>query len=52
MNRIPKWLWLLLLVMLFGLIGGCGPESVDDEDELPWSPPETWEGGGPGGVGF
>ncbi len=53
MKRIPKWLWLILLVMAFALLGAsCGPETVDDESDLPWSEPEDWEGGPPIGIGM
>lgn len=53
MKRIPKWLWLALLVIAFGLLGAsCEPESVEDDSDLPWSQPEDWEGGPPIGVGF
>ena len=53
MRRIARWLWLVLLVTLFGLLGaGCEPDTVDDESELPWSEPEGWEGGPPIGIGM
>ena len=46
MKRIPRWLWLVLLVAFFGLVGAaCEPDTVEDESELPWTQPEGWESG-------
>jgi|GEM_PF-470243 len=51
MKRMRRWLWLVLAALVFGVVGaGCEPETVDDDSELPWSPPEDWEGGPP--IGF
>jgi hypothetical protein len=51
MRRISKWLWLVLMLMGLGLfVASCEPETTDDESDLPWSPPEQWEG--TPGIGF
>jgi len=53
MKHPRTWLWLALIAVAFVLLGaGCEPETVDDDSDLPWSPPEDWEGGAPIGVGF
>jgi len=53
MKRRCRWWWLVLLALAFGCLGGgCQPETINDDSDLPWSAPEDWEGGAPLGVGF
>jgi hypothetical protein len=53
MKRTLRWLWLVVLVALFGLLSAsCEPETTEDDSELPWSQPEDWEGNVPIGIGM
>jgi hypothetical protein len=46
----PCWL-LLLLLILAGLGGsGCASTEAENQSERPWSTPQSWENGIPGGM--
>jgi len=46
MPALKRFLLALLLGLSALLISGCA--SKEDEDTLPWSRPQTWEGTVPG----
>jgi hypothetical protein len=52
MRRISLLLALLFAVLALGFLAGCGkPGMAEDDSDLPWTTPESWESGPPIGLG-
>jgi hypothetical protein len=45
-----RGLWLLLLALAGLVLGGCATTESDNMSERPWSTPQGWENGMPGGM--
>ena len=46
----PRWALLLLLSLLALGSGGCASTESENQSERPWSSPQSWENGMPGGM--